>query len=673
MYLINRISVPLILLCLAVALTLSTVQPAYADASAVELISFEEALQASSIYDSEFIYFSAPTLADTMISEDQPDRNFGGDSSITLGRTSWAALLRFDPDVLRSYGTTHAYGVYLALPISDAGGGIGIALKAACRTWEEHEATWQNAGCPNNTAWAVYDIQAPAGWYFFEIRIDSPLEGLYLGHIQNHIFTRKLLTKEAGIEWAPRLVVRYLRDHADPTVSEPHAEFPEYPYEYLSYALLPYVEDDRGIGQIHLERQYLATGQSETMSFRLNHLGCEPAGPGTRVHITPFYPFVNRPKATPIRYRIQAEDCVGNLSAWVDTKALFYVTDTEDISLSSFHGENLVQGSDAAVDGLRQKVYRRGDKIYSHLPLQYLAFYGKYFTASIDQGAIYWVEPGLGFPTGDAGVVASRRRMFPRTNSEVYIPWHKYNVVVSELRELAFGSNTLNLKVPIPDGTAAMLAVMLRSYPSQSGNNYGDFVEILNQSQAGTSMHSAFVNDEPQTILIDVSEWMGEEITIGIRGDWSHPDSLGGFEILRVVASSRNPDPWIYVSTPIVQSETLLTGVEVTVHYGSHVDSYSHPVSISAELPLSVTLTECSIVPQSTTVQGSKNRYTWASNGLEANQDNSFTCIMSSSAPSQFKWQWLLDATHDINMSNNQIAEFVNIYDFQIHLPQLAR
>lgn len=84
---------------------------------------------------------------DTVISESQPDRNYGGESVLSIKGNTKVALLKFDVSPLNGYSFKKAYLVLNSVPSAVGDGvkaNVRVDLLPSAGNWNEHSITWRN-------------------------------------------------------------------------------------------------------------------------------------------------------------------------------------------------------------------------------------------------------------------------------------------------------------------------------------------------------------------------------------------------------------------------------------------------------------------------------------------------------------------------------------------------
>ena len=614
---------------------------------------------------------SFPLIAseDTFIAQSQPGNNFGAASYAEIG-AGRRGLIKFNLADIPTQGTLPLVGLHLAIALVDtAPGSFWMGYTGAC-PWQEATAAWQNANCPAPFALTTFPDTKPH-WEFLDLLYPSLglQENGYILFDTSAGPTRRFLTREAGEEWAPRLIVSYAKDTETPSIMYPGE--PNGPGGAM--LLSPgqefnlSISEDTGLGRIFFERTMKSTGRSEQVVVDEPN-GCA-AGRYDRWQYSAF-PFVDRPLGKEFRYQIWVEDCVGKASAPLVFEHLVHVARIEGASLLDFNNQPLTAG----------EVMRRDDRGTTDL-LPAAIQYGSGQTGvfgSVSDVAEYWVNAS-GYPAGSDGVLEGMSDSGSPAHSRLFVPWHGFQILRAAGTQIKENESVqIPLRVPVGESVVvATTADVLGDAGFEATPSGHATVTVEDASGARSAIAQSFVDGSypagssyPTFLAGQLTQWAGQPLTLTISfapnggPDWA-------MRLNEIVVSAQNPDLSVTGQSLPLPLETVRGGAPLPIAYQVGQVRATQPTTLTLDAPLPVHLSGFSVQPTDLLTTTKHVRYAWVMPKLLAGS-RVLTATATIETPGNYTLDLSIANARDPYLANNQAQIQITASEHLVYLPSIS-
>lgn len=597
---------------------------------------------------------------DTFISQEQPNTNFGSLTYAEIGPQK-RALLKFNLADLPTQGALPIQRLHLAVAMIDTvPDSFWLGAAGVCQEWQETTAVWSNANCLPPSANTTFPPTTPH-WEFIELRSTGPgnvplsSSGYVLFDTSNG-YTRRFLTREAGEEWAPRLVVVYARDSNPPTLTgdtEPNGP-DNLTFFAPHFHFSVYMQDDAGLSRVVAERRPESGGPAEQAEFVLEN-GCTAGLYQSRS--AQVYPFAVRPMGVPYRYSVWVEDCLGKRSAPLVFSRLVHVKRIEYAIVRDFLGEPLPAAA----------VMREGDRGNTGLQPS-----PSYF-GSITDSPVYWVS-APGFAEGSAGVLVGEQIQSAPPGVQLYVPWYDFEKI--QAAGMILPKETV-VPIPLiaPQGENLILGIVGRvnaDVAAEDATPSGRLTLAVEDTTGHrTTLSNSHINYIPSYFPANLTQWAGQPVTVTLSfspnfgKEWSA--ILGD-----VVLSAQNPDLSVQGGTLVQQTETWRQGAPLAIGYGVEGIRATRPTTLTLSVPSAVELTNFSLDPTSHISDTTGAAYGWVFPRLVTGS-RVLTATVAIAEAGAYELDLTITNEWDSRTANNQAKLQLVSAGFLLYLPELAR
>lgn len=551
---------------------------------------------------------------DTYLWSNRPGENFGNLDYGEIGPGK-RALFKFNLAEVPTQGSLPIQGIHLAIALVDTvPNSFWLGVAGTCTPWQENTATWNNANCYPPFALTLYPDTAPH-WEFIDLWRPGAVvaeNGYILFDTSNALVARRFLTREAGDEWAPRLIVSYSRDTQPPALTAYGGPPSSTTLMVPDWAFDLSISEDAGLRRIYFERQMKSTGVREEAVIEAaqisQQLRLEPAVgcARNRYESTLFttFPFPDRPLGNDFRYQIWLEDCLGKRSEPLVFEHLVHVERIEYASLRDFNDQPLEVGS----------VMRKEDRGTTELtPASIQYGYGEtgHF-GSISDSAEYWVN-APNFPAGSEGVLEGERiNSSPAKGIRLFVPWYDFETIRVAGLQVKKGTITrIPLRVPL--GEQVIIATVANTTGETSEEDSpGGMASLGVEDATGTStqIKQVYVSNNNIFVTGELTQWAGEVVTLTL--DFSPNNGREwAMRLNEIVVSAQNPDLSVDGQALALPVDSLRAGVPLPIDYQVGLVRATQPTTLTLEASLAVTLSDFSVQPSAQFTQTDRLRYEW--------------------------------------------------------------
>lgn len=611
---------------------------------------------------------------DTYLLSNRPGDNFGNLDYGEIGPGK-RALLKFNLAEVPTQGSLPIQGIHLAIALVDTvPNSFWLGVAGTCTPWQENTATWNNANCYPPSALTLYPDTAPH-WEFIDLWRPGVVvaeNGYILFDTSNALVARRFLTREAGDEWAPRLIVSYSRDTQPPSLNKyeepPSGTTLMTPGSEFNLSLF----EDAGLRRIYFERQMKSTGVREEAVIEATQISqqlrLEPAADCARSNyertLFTTFPFPDRPLGKDFRYQIWLEDCLGKRSEPLVFEQLFHVARMEGPSLYDFIGEPLSLW----------KVMRRDDRGTTELlpAVAQEGVMGPLYFGSVSNVAEYWVD-APGFPTGSEGVLEGERsNSSPAKGIRLFVPWHGFETIRAAGLELKKGEIArIPLRVPFGEQVVVATTANTSGETAEEETPGGIATLGVEDSRGATSqIAQLYVYNNHIFVAGSLTQWAGEVVTLTL--DFSPSNGREwAMQLNEIVVSAQNPDLSVEGQALVLPVNSLRTGVPLPITYQVGQVRATQPTTLTLEAPLAVTLSDFSVQPSAQFTQTDRLRYEWVMPRLLAGS-RVLTATATIDTPGSYALDLSIANQRDPVLANNQAQIQLTGSENLVYLPTLS-